>query len=77
MPFRATNFYPNSNNPPVKIFGDFILDLCLNPLNTYLTSFNMGWFWADPLPKSGPVAPNPLASSDASPPVSSRQSRAN
>ncbi|KAH1487197.1 hypothetical protein LV164_008271 [Aspergillus fumigatus] len=28
----------------------------------------MGWFWADPQAKPTPVAPNPLASSDASPP---------
>lgn len=33
---------------------------------------NMGWFWADPQAKPTPVAPNPLASSDASPPVSTR-----
>lgn len=28
----------------------------------------MGWFWADPQPKRTPAAPNPSASSDASPP---------
>ncbi len=30
----------------------------------------MGWFWADTAPSSRPLAPHPLPSSDAAPPVS-------
>ena len=35
----------------------------------------MGWFWADTQSKPAPAAPNPLASSDASPPVSRLNAR--
>lgn len=55
--YSALVFDRICSNSPLRQITQF-------PLSTGL---KMGWFWADPQPKRTPAAPNPSASSDASP----------